>query len=390
MRNLLRRSLRRPGAFAQKADAALYEAILLASAQAAPTSETPSREPSRDPLYGWEGPSRLGDLVFPPPAWSSDTAPVNNQAKQGAPNPPDTEPVLAQLVAGLPPYLRLDTRTPEQPELAHHLDDSLRRIAQEYTSGMLAKRSISPTRTLLLTGPPGTGKTMTARWIAREIRQPLLVLDLAAVMSSELGRSGQNLAAALEAAANLPVVLFIDEFDAIAAERAMPNEMGELRRLVNVLLLALDRWPAGHLLIAATNHPDLLDRASYRRFEEALNLTTPDKSLRQRILGRYLPSLGAADLALIATITDGANGANLENLSLRAARRAALADRETSLEDLVAAVGSQPEPISKSTRDLLVDALRERGWSARHIGRALNLSHVTIGKRFRDQDLKDL
>ncbi|CAG0947220.1 partial ATP-dependent zinc metalloprotease FtsH, partial [Anaerolineae bacterium] len=131
----------------------------------------------------------------------------------------------------------------------------------------LFKAGLAPTKSLLFTGPPGVGKTISARWIAKKLGKPLLTLDLSAVMSSYLGRTGTNVRFVLDYAKQRECVLLLDELDAIAKRRDDGSEIGELKRLVTVLLQEIDDWPPTGLLIAATNHASLLDPAVWRRFE---------------------------------------------------------------------------------------------------------------------------
>ena len=149
---------------------------------------------------------------------------------------------------------------------------------------------LSPTRSAIFVGPPGVGKTLTARWLASQLGVPLYVLDLTAVMSSLLGRSGTNLRAALDFAKRSPCVLLLDEIDAIAKRRSDDTDIGELKRLVTVILQEVDEWPATGLLLAATNHAELIDPALWRRFD--LVITSKRRKCRLSSGDQALPRSG--------------------------------------------------------------------------------------------------
>ncbi len=177
----------------------------------------------------------------------------------------------------------------EQPLLSNEIEESLAQLVQERRQvDRLASSGLEPTRSVIFVGKPGVGKTLTARWLASQLRVPLYVLDLAAVMSSLLGRSGSNLRSALDFAKRSPCVLLLDEIDAIAKRRSDDSDVGELKRLVTVILQEVDEWPATGLLIAATNHPDLIDPALWRRFELLVEFKLPERPAIKAAIRRFL------------------------------------------------------------------------------------------------------
>ncbi len=211
----------------------------------------------------------------------------------------------------------------------------LESISKELTQILLERSQLDrlnaagilPTRSLLFVGPPGVGKSLAARYLASEMQRPLLTLDLAAVMSSFLGRTGNNIRTVLEFARRKPSILLLDEFDAIAKRRDDSAEIGELKRLVTVLLQAIDDWPPHGILIAATNHPDLLDLAVWRRFERILRFELPGyKEIRNAVniaLQDDQQNVSPETITLLALLLKGQSFADIDRI-IAAARREAV------------------------------------------------------------------
>ncbi|OFZ54740.1 MAG: hypothetical protein A2428_00950 [Bdellovibrionales bacterium RIFOXYC1_FULL_54_43] len=161
------------------------------------------------------------------------------------------------------------------------------------------------TKAVLFVGPPGVGKSLSAKVLARNLKLPLLTLDLSAVMSSFLGRTGSNIRNVFDFAKSSTCVLFLDELDSIAKKRDDSAEVGELKRLVTVLLQELDAWPADNLIIAATNHDELLDPAVWRRFDRIIRFPAPTESQVTEIIKSELSGwkqVGPDLLAVLALL----------------------------------------------------------------------------------------
>ncbi|WP_231445953.1 AAA family ATPase [Brevibacterium zhoupengii] len=236
------------------------------------------------------------------------------------------------------------------------------------------------TRSILLSGPPGVGKTMTARWLARALNLPLVSLDLSSVVSSYLGTSGRNIKSVLDYAKSGPCVLLLDEFDAIAKRRDDDADIGELKRIVNVVLVELDRWPDTSLLVAATNHPQLLDSAAERRFDRLLSLGLPDANQRRSVLQHLSADAGDMDqsvLSIVTELTDGMTNSDLARLWLLARRRAILTDVPVGDVLLNELACHMPDPGPR--RDKLFLTLRDAlELSNRQIASVIGVSHPTV------------
>ena len=180
----------------------------------------------------------------------------------------------------------------------------------------LSAVDISPAKTCLIYGAPGTGKTRLALWIARKLDLPVLLVKLDGLVSSFLGTTARNIGNLFTFANRYRCVLLLDEFDAIAKVRDDPQEVGEIKRVVNALLQNLDVRQNIGLTIGITNHPKLLDPAVWRRFEIQLEIPRPDFAVRKAIAQHFMPPVQAPDshLRLIAWFTEGSTGAEIEAL----------------------------------------------------------------------------
>jgi SpoVK/Ycf46/Vps4 family AAA+-type ATPase len=196
---------------------------------------------------------------------------------------------------------------------------------------VLQARGVDIPARLLLHGPPGTGKTSVAHNIAAALGLPLVTARSDTLVSSLLGQTSRNLRAVFDYANRWPCVLFLDEFDALAKDRADAREIGELQRVVIALLQNLDAFDGANVLIAATNHPSLLDIAVWRRFDHTVALLPPTTDERTRIWRDKLESLSpsAELLSELARLSEGLTGAAIQVAALDILRAEVLDDSTT-------------------------------------------------------------
>jgi len=274
------------------------------------------------------------------------------------------------------------------PILAPQIDRELRQIiAEHHRADRLMSSGLLPTRTALFVGPPGVGKTLAAHWLAAELGLPLLVLDLAAVMSSLLGRTGTNLRHVIDYAKTQRCVLLLDEFDSIAKRRDDDSDIGELKRLVTVLLQQVDDWPGSSgVLIAATNHPELLDPAVWRRFDSMIEFPLPNLSARRTAIERFSAAkLPSALVEALALATEGRSFSDLERELARARRAAALAGEGQSIDVLMDLLEDQVTLLPLSDRRAVASNLvRSGATSQRKAYDMTGVSRDTIRKDLRD------
>jgi SpoVK/Ycf46/Vps4 family AAA+-type ATPase len=169
----------------------------------------------------------------------------------------------------------------------------------------LKSHGLRARQTLLLTGPPGCGKTLAASAIAGELGLPLFIVRLESLMTRYLGETAAKLRIIFEAVEKTRAVYLFDEFDSIGIARGSENDVGEMRRVLNSFLVFVENHRGNSVIIAATNHGHLLDRALYRRFDDLIELGLPgielaERTFRERLAGQKTQRLGYAKLAAAA------------------------------------------------------------------------------------------
>lgn len=220
--------------------------------------------------------------------------------------------------------------------------DILQRITLENRKQeVLEAHGLKPKSKLLFCGPPGCGKTLTAKVLSSVLGIPLIYVNLTAIFSSYLGETATNLKKVFDYIERREWVVLFDEFDAIARDRNTPNEHGEVKRLVNSLLQLIDNSNSKSLFIAATNHEFLLDKAVWRRFDEVLFFAKPNLELRISLFAQYLSRIRYSGINLknLASSLEDITGADIERICIDAIKSAILrGDRTLNKDELDFAV----------------------------------------------------
>lgn len=212
----------------------------------------------------------------------------------------------------------------------------VRDILREYNrEAVLKAHGLRPCDRLLLYGPPGCGKTLTAEVIAGELGRPLVTVRADGIVSSFLGETAANLRKVFDFADAHPVVMLFDEFDALGKEREDAFEHGELRRVVNAVLQMLDAYKGGSLIVAATNHEGMLDSAVWRRFEEVMYLKPPTVPQLRQLLAVKLRGVRydfTVEDIVAAGWFKGATQADVERTIRRAIKEMVLSGGNTLMQ----------------------------------------------------------
>jgi SpoVK/Ycf46/Vps4 family AAA+-type ATPase len=247
---------------------------------------------------------------------------------------------LANLLSVQTPKLRLSDMA-----LPGSLTQRLQRVLLEQRQQKrLREHALEPRRKLLFVGPPGSGKTMTASALAGELHLPLFTIMLEGLITKFMGETAAKLKLVFDAIRQSRGVYLFDEFDALGAHRTQANDVGEIRRVLNSFLQLVEKDTSDSLIVAATNHPEMLDRALFRRFDDVIEYTLPEPEVAKDILRRKLAAFDTTELnwASVLPEAESLSQADLARASEEAAKQAVLG-------------GSK-----RIATDTLVSALRER------------------------------
>lgn len=243
----------------------------------------------------------------------------NKKNETGLSALPKSKRTNSQLVSYIP-----------REQLKHHMilpseiEERLLSIEQEYVAReRLKKFNLEPKRKILLYGAPGCGKTLSAERIAWNLGLPLLKVRFDSLLSSYFGESASNLRMVFDYCKREPIVLLLDECDFIAKSRIAPQDVGEVPRIVNMLLTLLDEYDAPGLVLATTNLKVSLDEALFRRFDDVIEIPMPGQAERQRLLEMTLSAIPVSpdvDMEQISNQLGGCSAANVVLIAQRAAK----------------------------------------------------------------------
>jgi len=346
----------------------------------------------RDAYFGKNSGSTLVSNIGNHPKKNGAALSSQSASSASATSPRDKDSML-ELYEIVQPAISL-----EDVVLPKNQKNLIEQILQENEKNeKLIRHKLPPANRLLLCGPPGCGKTMTAYAIAKELGLPTAYVRLDGLISSYLGQTSVNLRKVFDSVRNKRIVLFLDEFDAIAKKRDDENEMGELKRVVTALLQNFDNMPENVFLIAATNHEHLLDPAIWRRFNYIINLSYPDEEQRAELIKKWLAEYNVeydVKIELLTAITAERSTAQLKELVMAAAKRYVTTECPISMDDMVELLIQQLTNNANST-DVIqaATALRDKGVSIRTLAKALGMKHNTLSyqlkKTDRESDDKD-
>lgn len=270
-------------------------------------------------------------------------------------------------------------------------------INEQRDKQTLKDRAINPTNRLLLFGPPGCGKTMVANAIAHELHLDIAYVRLDGLVSSYLGQTGSNIRKIFDYVRNKHIVLFLDEFDAIAKKRDDSNELGELKRVVTTLLQNLDSLPSDVFIIAATNHEQLLDPAIWRRFEVTIMMEQPTPQQRKSIIhnnfDKYIPEC-SFDIDKVVSLTQGMSGSDIVLLVETVAKKVILDKVGTNIDiKMIAELWLKNKTLFTSQDSDVyfqaLDQLNQTGISTRVIEEITGIARSTLSYRINKRRTKN-
>lgn len=241
---------------------------------------------------------------------------------------------LSSLLSVSYPKLRLSDMV-----LMEGVSERLKRLIKEQRQiKKIRSYGLVPRKKLLLVGKPGTGKTMSATVLAGELGLPLFAVRLDSLMTKYMGETAAKLRLIFESLTQIRGVYLFDEFDAIGSQRGLLNDVGEIRRILNSFLQMIEQDTSDSLILAATNHPEILDHALFRRFDDVIEFELPPKELIEQVLNNKLSYFKkkAMDWEKLAEKAEGLSYADITRSCEDALKDAIIHDREeVSMEDIL-------------------------------------------------------
>lgn len=257
--------------------------------------------------------------------------------QDGLPPPPSVrtpEPAIDGLVYEVSPTRKLD-----EVILQPSVEAICREVVEEHARvDLLRSYNLEPRHRVLLMGPPGNGKTSLAEALAYELMLPLYVVRYEGVIASYLGETASRVGRLFDFVRTRKCVLFFDEFDAVAKERGDPHDTGEVKRVVSSLLLQIDALPSHVVVITASNHPELLDRAVWRRFQVRLTLSKPTSRQRAEFVSRLLANIrGNVPISVEGIVRDlgAVSFSDIEEFAVDVQRKVILSGPDANLRAIV-------------------------------------------------------
>lgn len=217
----------------------------------------------------------------------------------------------------------------------------LKRIVREYVQrDILHKNNLTNRSKVLLSGPSGTGKTMTASILANELHIPLYVVRMERVITKYMGESSLKLGKVFELISNVRGVYLFDEFDAIGMQRGHDNEVGEMRRILNSFLQMMERVDSDSIIVAATNCGEQLDKALFRRFDDVIEYSLPDDDEIRTLLSNCLYGFDSSRVivAKLLPLLKGMSHAEITSVCMDAAKESLLNEEPLSNSILEVAI----------------------------------------------------
>ncbi|WEV67906.1 ATP-binding protein [Bifidobacterium sp. ESL0769] len=273
----------------------------------------------------------------------------------------------------------------EKPRLAPQVESELDEIVRERTHYKdLVSAGLSPVASAIFTGPPGVGKTMAGQWLSSQLHLPMYKLDLASAVSSRLGETGNNLQSVFLRASKEPSILFLDEIDSIAKTRADGRDIGEMKRLVTVLLQLLDMWDGKSIVLAATNNAELIDSAVWRRFELKIDFPMPSSEDLSAVLKKDMQMNGThlddVYLQLLVRVLNGESYSDARTIGKLIRKRSILDKRTLQQSTLEYAEGKIKVLPHKERIDIAKSLAGEVELKQREISEVTGVSRDTIRK----------